>query len=278
MRNENYFKTKLQISKDNLTMAKSKLDHLDIQLRLLGERFEYDKKIYEDQIIHMQNTVTEMEKRIPNLEKKIEQGYSHVDLRTGKAYKSFNAIHEGQLKDKIAETIELQKASVEAHERKQALRTTKKNLKPEEKQIVEAEQIRESLQGPDEIAEIYARQQEDLKKKVEQYKLELEQSKAPKSVEPEVEFDTIGNEISIPIPIEPDMEVIIGEKKEIANEMRNVAVLMNGEAKELELLLVRHQDWIEQYQQEEGGKAVWQGRITNGFKNWCEDKSYKIGE
>ena len=280
MRNENYFKIKLESSKDTLAMAKSKLDHLDIQLRLLGERFEYDKKIYEDQIKHMQNTVTEMNKRIPNLEKKIEQGYTHVDLRTGKAYKSFEAIHEGQLKDKIAETIENQKAFEIAHQRKIALRAKKKQekLKPEEKQVVEAEEIRESLQGPDELAEIYEKQQEALEKKVEQYKLELEQLKAPKPIVEGVAFDIIGNEISIPIPVEPDMEVIIGEKKDIANEMRNVAVLMNGEAKELEWLLLFHQDWIKQYQEEEGGKAVWQGRITNGFKVWCEDKSYKIGE
>ena len=269
MREENYFKIKLENSKSTLVMAKSKLDHLDIQMNVLKVRFDHDKKVYDDQAKHMQEIVVNMEKRIPQLEKKIEQGYSHIDHKSGKAYKSFEAIHEGQLKDKIAKTIENQKAREEAHQQKIALRAKRKQekLKPEERQIVMAEEIRESLQGPDEIAEIYEKQQEALEKKVEQYRLELEGLKAPKPVE-----------ISIPLPIEPEMEVIIGEKKDIANEMRNVAVLMNGEAKELESLLILHQDWIEQYQLEEGGKAVWQGRITNGFMAWCEDKSYKIGE
>jgi len=65
---QNYFKTKLEISKETLVMAESKVEHLDIQLKLLGERFEHDKKVYEDQIVHMQDTITEMKKRIPQKE------------------------------------------------------------------------------------------------------------------------------------------------------------------------------------------------------------------
>ena len=90
---QNYFKIKKQISIDNLAMAQSKLDHLDLQLKVLGERFEHDKKIYEDQIIHMQEVEKEMEKRIPALQKKIDAGYTHIDQKTGKAYKGFDDIH-----------------------------------------------------------------------------------------------------------------------------------------------------------------------------------------
>lgn len=277
MRNENYFEKKLEISKETLAMAESKVEHLDIQLKLLGERFEHDKKVYEDQIVHMQDTITEMKKRIPQLEKKIEQGYTHVDLRTGKAFKSFEAIHAEHLKEKIQEALENQKTSEENYKRKQALKQ-KRNLKPAEQEIVEAEQIRESLQGADEIVEIHVKEQEELKKRIEQYRVELEDLKKPKPIEPEVAFDAVGNEIPIPVPLTPEMETIVGEKHDIANEMRDVAGLMNGEAKELEVLLIRHQEWIEKYKFEEGGNAVWQGRITNGFKQWCEAKGYKIGE
>ena len=70
MREENYFKIKLQNSIDTLSMAKSKLEHLDIQINLLKVRFDHDKKVYDDQTIHMQDIVKNMEKRIPELEEK----------------------------------------------------------------------------------------------------------------------------------------------------------------------------------------------------------------
>jgi len=109
MREENYFKIKLETSKETLQMAQSKLEHLDVQINLLELRFEADKKIYNDQVTRAQLIVSDMKKRIPKLEDKIEKGYVAIDMRTGKAYKSYTDRHVGLLKDKIDFAKEQQK-------------------------------------------------------------------------------------------------------------------------------------------------------------------------
>lgn len=305
MREENYFKIKLQNSIDTLSMAKRKLEHLDIQINLLKVRFDHDKKVYDDQAIHMQNIVLDMEKRIPELEKKIEKGFTTIDMRTGKGYKSFTDKHVSLLQDKIKETEANQKALAEAQKQKLALRKKKRTkLSDEELDIVIAEEVRESLQPKDELQANRDKEKERLEQKLEDYERQLEELKNPKKPK-EVEFDPVGNEVVEPIKtikavvndileeaedkiieiLEPlpaeleeiPIEVILAEKEDIANEMRNVANLMDGETKELQWLTAKRPDWIEQYNLEEGGKAVWQGRITNGFKQWCEAKGYKIG-
>ena len=292
MREENYFKIKLQNSIDTLAMAKSKLDHLDIQINLLKVRFDHDKKVYDDQAIHMQNIVKDMEKRIPELEKKIENGYTTIDMRTGKAYKSFKDRHVKLLQDKIKESELKQKAQAEASKQKLALRKKKRSkLSETELDIVIAEEVRESLQPADELKTNREREKERLEEKAEYYRQQLAELKAPKTEEKEVKFDSVGNEVKkVENALESleeieeeftkeaiSIDTIILEKEDIANEMRKVADLMNGETKELQWLTAKRQDWIDQFELEEGGKAVWQGRITNGFKVWCEAKGYKIG-
>lgn len=326
MREENYFEIKLQMSIDTLSMAKRKLEHLDIQINLLKVRFDHDKKVYDDQAIHMQNIVKDMEKRIPKLEKKFKEGYTTIDMRTGKAYKSFDDHHIGLLQDKIKETELRQKAQAEAYKKKLALRKKKRDkLSEAELDIVIAEEVRESAQPADELKTNREKEKERLEQKLADYAEQLEELKNPKKVK-EVEFDAVGNEIpesikkiikadpppSIPaevineileeaedkiiellepLPLESwpetdstvgttpevSIEVILEEKKDIANDMRKVADLMNGETKELQWLTAKRPDWIKQFELEEGGKAVWQGRITNGFKAWCADKGYIIG-
>lgn len=174
MREENYFEKKLETCKETLVSADRKLDHLDMQLLHLEARYEHDKKVYGDQIIHMQNIVTDMKKRIPTLEKKIKQGYTTVDLHTGKAYKSFKDRHIGHLEEKIEWTLNNQKLQEENWKKKQTLRKRKREkLKPEELEIVEAEDIRESLQGKDEIQENHEKRLEQLQKKADFYQKEL---------------------------------------------------------------------------------------------------------
>ncbi len=329
MREENYFKIKLQMSIDNLSMAKRKLEHLDIQINLLKVRFDHDKKVYDDQAIHMQNIVKDMEKRIPKLEKKLKEGYTTIDMRTGKAFKSFEARHVGLLQDKIKETEQRQKAQAEAYKKKLALRKKKRDkLSDEELDIVIAEEVRESAQPADELQTNREKEKERLEQKLADYAIQLEELKNPKKVKEliplETRFDAVGNEVVKPIKTiktvvndileeaedeiiealdgdtaevseefgkiwnkhtkgvvgtQPDVsfEVILEEKAEIAEEMRRIADEMNGETKELQWLTAKRPDWIEQFELEEGGKAVWQGRITNGFKQWCEAKGYKIG-
>ena len=72
---------------------------------------------------------------------------------------------------------------------------------------------------------------------------------------------------------EPPIKEIIEEKRDIANQMREVADDMNGETDEIERLQKEHPEWIQDYAIAEGGKAIWQGRITNGFRQWLIDKN-----
>ena len=304
MREENYFKIKLRNAKDTLVMAERSLESLDIQINLLKVRFDHDKKVYDDQAIHMQNIVKSMEKRIPELEKKIEKGYTTIDMKTGKAFKSFKAKQIGLLQDQIKETKERQKAHAEAYKQKLALKEKNRSkLSDAELDIVIAEEVRESMQPADELKANREKEKERLEKKAEYYREELAKLKVPKKA-PIKTIKAVVNdileeaedkiiEVLEPLPAELEdvlglddetigsteapIEVIVAEKLEIANEFRNVADLMDGETKELQWLTAKRPDWIEQFELEEGGKAVWQGRITNGFKLWCEAKGYKIG-
>ena len=259
MRNENYFEVKLASAKETLTMAERKLEHLDIQMQKLKERFDHDKKVYDDQAKHMQEIISEMKKRIPQLEKKLEQGYSHFDVKTGKAYKSFDEIHEGRLRDKIDETKRLEEEFQAEHERRKKL-MTKKRPSEEDLEIIEAERIRESLQPKEEIDEAKQKQIELLQEKRAFYQARLAEleKKAPHDEAP--------------------IDKIIEEKNEIAEEFRRVADEMNGESRQLKTVVDSCMDWIDEYADTEGGHAIWQGRITNGFRTWCESKGYKLPE
>jgi len=243
-------------------------------------------------------------------------------MRTGKAFKSFDAKHIGLLQDQIKETERRQKAHAEAYKLKLALRKKKRDkLSDEELDIVIAEEVREFAQPKDELKANREKEKERLEAKAEFYRAKLAELKEPKKEEPEVVFDAVGNEVPKVPEVKPvktikavvndileeaedkiideldlystddsityhpnqtttaevSMDTIISEKHEMATEFRKVAELMNGETKELQWLTAKRPDWINQFELEEGGKAVWQGRITNGFKQWCEDKGYVIG-
>lgn len=220
MRDENYFEKKLVISKDTLKMAKRQLEHLDVQINVLKVRFDYDKKVYDDQAVHMQDTVTEMEKRIPALQKKLDAGYTHVDLKTGKAYKSFEAIHEGRLKDKIKESKLQQARFEELQKQKVALKIKKKNIKKMTKaelQIVQAEEIREAMQPKDEIEENIVKQRESIEAKTAYYEEELARLKAENATlktKPKIDLDEITEDtdfvkIKIPLPEEEEKAEVL---------------------------------------------------------------------
>ena len=122
----------------------------------------------------MQNIITDMKKRIPELEKKIKAGYTTIDIRTGKAFKSFKERHIEHLKEKV-EWAEANRKQLEAKHKLKLELKNKKRLKPEEKEIVVAEEIRESLQGEDEINQVYEKQIEDLQKKKALYQQQLDE-------------------------------------------------------------------------------------------------------
>lgn len=216
MREENYFKIKLETSKETLSSAKRRLEALDIQMNLLKLRFDHDKKIYNDRVNREQKIVSNLEKRIPDLEKKIAAGYKAIDMRTGKAYKSFKDRHVSQLKDKIKSTEERQKIAAEKYKQRQALKGKKRSkLAPEELDVIAAQEVREEAQPKDELEEVKEKEIERLKLKEEFYRKELERLKnAPKKIEKkEVKFDSNGNEVlkdlldELTIPEEPEVEI-----------------------------------------------------------------------
>ena len=217
MREENYFEKKLEISKDTLSFAKNQLEHLDNQIKNLQVRFDHDLKVYNDQIIHMQNTVKAMKENIPLLEKKIKDGYTSIDMETGKAYKSFKDRHIGQLEDKVAWTLENQENLKAIWENKQSLKGKKRDkLKPKELEILETEEIRESLQGKDEIAEVHEMKLEQLQKKADFYKSELEALKEPKPEPVSVVFDSVGNVKTVKtVPTVETVKEILEEEPKI---------------------------------------------------------------
>ena len=83
-----YFKIKLQVVKDNLVHTNTVLGNLDGQLRQLDLVYEADKAKYEARIKHFQELQRADEARIKDIEKKISDGYSYIDMKTGKAYKT----------------------------------------------------------------------------------------------------------------------------------------------------------------------------------------------
>lgn len=79
-------------------------------------------------------------------------------------------------------------------------------------------------------------------------------------------------EPKFPVPFKKQAE----EQKEIAEKLREHADELNGLSKSIMNLIENHKDWISEYSIEEGGKAIWQGRITKGFQTWCEAKGYEL--
>lgn len=79
-------------------------------------------------------------------------------------------------------------------------------------------------------------------------------------------------------PKEAAIETTIRERRDAAQDFREVADHLNGETDEIEWLNTNHTDWIQEYAIAEGARAIWQGRITNGFRNWLESKNLKIGD
>lgn len=101
------------------------------------------------------------------------------------------------------------------------------------------------------------------------------------------EFIEEVKETPIPSPIlieeSPNTELeqakfISKQLQQTRNQLQKDKNEINGVIQEIEWLETRHPEWAMDYANEEGGRAIWQGRITNGFRAWCENKGYKIGD
>lgn len=271
MREENYFEIKLENCKETLNMAQRKLEHLDIQIKNLELRFEHDKKGYNDQAIHMQAIVEDMNKRIPKLEKQLKKGFRAYNVRTGKGYSSYEAMHIAHLESLRQESIENQKAIEARNALKRELLKTPETAKlsPEDKQLKEAAIVQKEAQPKEDIKVAQEQQLEAIVKKREFYEAEL--AKLGKITKPEpFIIESQNNEIE--------------KMKATRDQIQQVKEELNGKITKEE----KDKLWVEQstqgqalsklYKQTEGGNAVWNGVITKGFRTFCEINQLKIGE
>jgi hypothetical protein len=89
------------------------------------------------------------------------------------------------------------------------------------------------------------------------------------------EIETLKEELVTP-KAEIPIERLIEEKKNMVKEIQKMRNGWVNETEELEWLIENCKDLIDKYAEEEGARAIWQGRITNGFRAWCEEKGYKL--
>ena len=297
MRNENYFKIKLENCRETLQMATMELEHLDIQMAHLKEKYDYDKAHYNDRATRMQEIVADMKKRIPKLEKQISKGYVAIDMRTGKGYKSVEERHIALLNAQIQAAEDNYTAAKERYEQEQALKE-EKNPTEAELEIIEATRVRESLQPEEELQLAHDNRLQDLEAK----KRHLEEELAKLQDIPKVKIKTPESE-PIEETIEEDKEAmeeaiedIIEEEK---NEIYGVVEFEHTDLTSMDSTYATTEDlpkidipeelkWIQtstqgqalsrKYHEVEGGHAIWQGKVTNGFRDWCEENNLKIGE
>lgn len=263
MKEENYFEKKLEMSKDNLAYSKSELESVDIQIKVLKKRFEYDLEIYNKKVIRLQEIGKNMESRIESLQKKLDQGYTCIDMKTGKGYKSLDARHKAHLSELTKEAEARYKERDKAYKlKKKRKEIPKPVVEPPIGEIIESQKERELRLLKEKLERLEAQRKE----------LELEKEEFIEDVIEEA-IETI--EEVIEDTIEEVLE-IKEEELEIPNALGPIDETLAY--KDSEWLLTIHQDWILEYQKEGDGKAIWQGRITNGFRAWLKFKGYKIGE
>ena len=120
------------------------------------------------------------------------------------------------------------------------IKKKKSKLKPEELQIVEAEEIRGSLQPEDEIETIKAQQHERMEEKIKNYEAEIQRLRAEKELEKKSEVVIIEPE---PVEIE-----ILEPPKEVLNE----DVIQEGQ---IAIVKEHKKDVDEQLEELEAGKV-----------------------
>lgn len=286
MREENYFKIKLENCKETLAMAQSKIEHLDIMMENLRIRFEYDQKVYNDQAIHMQEIIKDMKTRIPKLERQIKKGYKAVNIRTGKGYKSFEARHKAHLEAKRLEAeANYEAAQARIKKKHNLLEDKNKAITPEEKDILHAAQIQADMQPEEDIKTLEEKQLENLRKKQEYYEQQIKelQEKAKGPIQKEEPYIKSG----LKSPWEPNDAPTEADqkpqtKKEFIEEIEKAAEAAQQKAEEASKAIQFYADnleripptWIVEFETRFPKKAIWQGRITNDFKDFILENGW----
>ena len=212
MSEENYFKAKLQISKDTLAYTISQLKSADLQIKTLIKRHEYDLEIYNQKVSHLQQIEKNMEERLISLQKKIDDGYVAIDMNTGKGYKSRDAMHKAHLAQKAKESKDNYEKSKKAYELKKRKKDFPKPVvEPPTGEVIEP-QLERELRLMKEKSEALEKQQQELKdkmkdeKRAEKMRIQLEKDLAAKKAKDEKEIDAlIEEEIEKEMPEEESL-------------------------------------------------------------------------
>ena len=169
-REENYFKVKLQISKDTLAYTISQLESADLQIKTLIKRHEYDLEIFNQKVSHLQQIEKNMKERLISLQKKIDDGYVAIDMNTGKGYKSRDAMHKAHLAQKAKESKDNYEKSKKAYELKKRKKDFPKPVvEPPTGEVIEP-QLERELRLMKEKSEALEKQQQELKDKMKEEK------------------------------------------------------------------------------------------------------------
>lgn len=204
MREENYFEKKLEVSKDTLRYTESELESVDIQIKKLQREFDYNLDIYNKRATRLQEIKTNMETKIESLQKKLEQGYICIDMRTGKAYKSFADRHKADLEQKAKDAEERYKEQKKAYDLKKKRKEIPKPIVKAPTGEVIPSQLERELELLKEKAERLEAQRKELELKAKEPEIEpkdpkpiIEDAKEPEIAENgKIICDICGQEFS----------------------------------------------------------------------------------
>lgn len=178
----NYFEQKLLISKDTLSYTKSQLESIATQIKVFIQRHEYDIKIFNQKVSHLQQIEKNMKERIISLQKKINAGFVAIDMKTGKAYKSRDEMHKAHLAREAQESKDNYKKMAAAYAtKKKKGEIPKPVVEPPTGETIESQKERE-LRLMKEKSEALILQQKELKEKIKAEK-KIDKEEAPSNLE-----------------------------------------------------------------------------------------------
>lgn len=72
----------------------------------------------------------------------------------------------------------------------------------------------------------------------------------------------------LPVAEEPKIDEVLDAQKQLREAVVEAKKELNSNIPELEQI---KQEWIDEYKEETGKNAIWNGKITKGFKDFCQD-------
>jgi DNA repair exonuclease SbcCD ATPase subunit len=218
----------------------------------LIQRMAHEKEIFDQKMEFFNHALTERQKVLRNVESRITQ--IETDLNISKTSQVDNA-HKKVGHERCQYCFQwFNKNGLASHEKHCGMNPDVIEKKPEKA----AEKIEAMIDELPAEEDTKTARIKELKEQRAFYEAKLAELRAKTKHE------------------EPPIEEIVKDKQDIANQMRQVADDMNGETERLKTIHECCQDWIDEYAQTEGAHAIWQGRVTKGFEDWCDNKGYEL--